>query len=142
MAGTTEYNCRQLGNKSKIQTIPKTTKKCALLLPAEAYLLIEDQPVTRAYQDEINSALSLPDLCDHMIKKYLLHTTTPDTINWELGGHIYVQMDKYAQRFVTRYIYQHLLLHGSSFQQHPTILCPICKKNKETFEHFNLCSKN
>ena len=66
----------------------------------------------------------------------------PDTINWELGGQIYIQLDKYALRFVTRYIYQRLPLHGAAFQKHPTTLCPICKKNAETFEHFNTCIDN
>ena len=86
-----------LATRAKYKLFKRRQQKCALLLPVEAYLLIEDRPVTRAYQDEINSALSSPDLCDHMIKKYLWHTTTPDTINWELGGQIYVQLDKYAQ---------------------------------------------
>eukprot|EP00957_Ditylum_brightwellii_P039048 2951196-Ditylum_brightwellii.AAC.1 len=74
-----------LATRAKYKLFYRRQKKCALLIPAEAYLLIEERPVTRAYQDEINSALSLPDLCDHMIQKYSWHTTTPDTINWELG---------------------------------------------------------
>eukprot|EP00957_Ditylum_brightwellii_P183007 13939339-Ditylum_brightwellii.AAC.1 len=59
------------------------------LLSAEAYPLIEGRPVTQTYQDEINAALSSPALQEHMIQKYSWHTTTPDTIDWELGGQIY-----------------------------------------------------
>eukprot|EP00957_Ditylum_brightwellii_P131957 10062138-Ditylum_brightwellii.AAC.1 len=86
-----------LATQAKYRLFYRRQKKFEPLIPAEVYLLIEERPVTRAYQDEINSALSSPDLQDHMIQKYSWHTTTPGTINWKLGGQIYVKLDKYAQ---------------------------------------------
>jgi hypothetical protein len=131
-----------LATKAKYRVYNKRQQQNLLLDPAEAYLLIGKKPVTRAYKDNINSALTSPELRKHMLKKYGWKTTIPDMINWELGGLIYAKMDKYAQRFATRYIYQRLPLHGASFQQHPTKICPLCKREPETFAHFNECKAN
>eukprot|EP00957_Ditylum_brightwellii_P055527 4207873-Ditylum_brightwellii.AAC.1 len=67
MAGSIEYHSRQPSNKSKYMLFHQRQKMLKPLILAEAYLLIEGRPVTRAYQDEINAALSSPDLRDHMI---------------------------------------------------------------------------
>ena len=131
-----------LATQAKMILFQRRRKTFEPLLPAEVYLFIQKQPVLKSYKDEINSALSSQDLRDHLVTKYKWHQSTPDTINWEPGGQIFQKMDKYAQRFVTRYVYQRLPLHGASHQQHPTKLCPICKQQEETEYHFQECKIN
>eukprot|EP00957_Ditylum_brightwellii_P042120 3190100-Ditylum_brightwellii.AAC.1 len=51
-----------LATQAKYRLFHRRQKTFEPLLAAEAYLLIEGRLVTQVYQDEINSALSSPDL--------------------------------------------------------------------------------
>jgi hypothetical protein len=132
----------QLATKARIKALQSSPPKFIPCKEAKVYLYINEKPITRNIQQEVHNAYNSPDLREFLCQKYKWKHHVPDTIHWEHNGLLYKSLDRNEQRFITRYIYQRLPLHGSSYSKYHTKACPICQHPNETFHHFLNCNKN
>jgi hypothetical protein len=106
-----------------------------------ATLLINGIEVVSNLPSAIRRASTTQDLRAYMEKKYKWTTATADNIDWHCHGTALSRLKGSKQRFIHKFIHEWTPVNGHKSQGHQgsAALCPFCKNEVETQQHFLTC---
>ena len=105
-------------------------------------LYINDIPIHKWMDTSVHRAATSNDLIDFLKHKFLWTTKQCSDIDWFSRGRAFDNNSAGKRPWATKFSHNMLPLNGEKHFQNIQETCPICKKDKETTNHFIRCRGN
>ena len=107
---------------------------------AKIQLYLENKPIHKYMPSQIHTAMTSDKYTSYLTYKMEWRSSTYKDIDWHIRHLISVHTPKTRQPWNIKFSCNRLPLYGESHFVTESDLCPVCKTERETSDHFLLCT--